>query len=43
MIFRVSRQAVTRQWHVERSIQEYHYLPNRGVPLGPWANANRAT
>ena len=21
------------------AIQEYHYLPNRGVPLGPWANA----
>ena len=22
-----------------RAIQEYHYLPHRGVPLGPWANA----
>ena len=22
-----------------RGIQEYHYLPHRGVPLGPWANA----
>jgi hypothetical protein len=21
------------------AIQEYHYLPHRGVPLGPWANA----
>jgi hypothetical protein len=21
------------------AIQEYHYLPNRGVPLGPWENA----
>jgi hypothetical protein len=21
------------------AIQEYHYLENRGVPLGPWANA----
>src|SRR2546421_8127199 len=21
------------------AIQEYHYLANRGVPLGPWANA----
>ena len=21
------------------AIQEYHYLPNRSVPLGPWANA----
>lgn len=21
------------------AIQEYHYLPNRGVDLGPWANA----
>jgi rhamnogalacturonan endolyase len=21
------------------AIQEYHYLPNRGVPLGPWDNA----
>src|SRR3954447_20579867 len=21
------------------AIQEYHYLSNRGVPLGPWANA----
>ncbi|HWB87514.1 MAG TPA: hypothetical protein VG675_25455 [Bryobacteraceae bacterium] len=21
------------------AIQEYHYLPNRGIPLGPWANA----
>jgi hypothetical protein len=21
------------------AIQEYHYLPNRGVPLGPWTNA----
>jgi hypothetical protein len=21
------------------AIQEYHYLPQRGVPLGPWANA----
>jgi rhamnogalacturonan endolyase len=21
------------------AIQEYHYLPNRGVPLEPWANA----
>jgi hypothetical protein len=21
------------------AIQEYHYLPNRGVPLGAWANA----
>src|SRR5579872_7021359 len=21
------------------AIQEYHYLPNRGVPLGPWSNA----
>src|SRR4051795_7129905 len=21
------------------AIQEYHYLPNRGVPTGPWANA----
>lgn len=21
------------------AIQEYHYLPNRGVPLGDWANA----
>jgi rhamnogalacturonan endolyase len=21
------------------AIQEYHYLPDRGVPLGPWANA----
>ena len=20
------------------AIQEYHYLPHRGVPLGPWAN-----
>ena len=22
------------------AIQEYHYLPNRGVPLGPWENAD---
>ena len=21
------------------AIQEYHYLPHRGVPLGPWANS----
>ncbi len=21
------------------AIQEYHYLPHRGVPLGPWSNA----
>src|SRR5690242_9306027 len=21
------------------AIQEYHYLPYRGVPLGPWENA----
>ena len=21
------------------AIQEYHYLPHRGVPLGPWENA----
>src|SRR3954451_3756810 len=21
------------------AVQEYHYLPHRGVPLGPWANA----
>ena len=21
------------------AIQEYHYLPQRGMPLGPWANA----
>src|SRR5690242_7997630 len=21
------------------AIQEYHYLPHRGVPLGPWASA----
>src|SRR5262245_46414980 len=21
------------------AIQEYHYLPHRGTPLGPWANA----
>src|ERR1041384_657559 len=21
------------------AMQEYHYLPHRGVPLGPWANA----
>src|SRR5215471_7010500 len=21
------------------AIQEYHYLPNRGVPLGPWQSA----
>ena len=21
------------------AIQEYHYLPHRGVPLGPWGNA----
>src|SRR5215472_10538691 len=21
------------------AIQEYHYLPDRGVPLGPWENA----
>jgi len=21
------------------AIQEYHYLANRGVPLGPWENA----
>ena len=21
------------------AIQEYHYLPNRGVPLGRWENA----
>lgn len=21
------------------AIQEYQYLPHRGVPLGPWANA----
>ena len=21
------------------AIQEYHYLPDRGIPLGPWANA----
>jgi hypothetical protein len=21
------------------AIQEYHYIPHRGVPLGPWANA----
>jgi rhamnogalacturonan endolyase len=21
------------------AIQEYHYLPGRGVPLGPWENA----
>jgi len=24
---------------VNAAIQEYHYLPHRGVPLGPWANA----
>src|SRR6516162_7706969 len=24
---------------LNEAIQEYHYLPHRGVPLGPWANA----
>jgi len=25
--------------HLNAAIQEYHYLPHRGTPLGPWANA----
>lgn len=24
---------------INAAIEEYHYLPHRGVPLGPWANA----
>src|SRR5262245_40406541 len=24
---------------INAAIQEYHYLPHRGVPLAPWANA----
>jgi hypothetical protein len=25
--------------HLNGAIQEYHYLPGRGVPLGPWENS----
>ena len=30
---------VLRNGTLNGAIQEYHYLPHRGVPLGPWANA----
>jgi len=30
---------VMRNGTLNGAIQEYHYLPHRGVPLGPWENA----